>query len=229
MSAQLQVFVGITEELHDLLQLLFFLVGAGHILEGDLLVALRDAADPRLAEVGHLVADAAVGPAVHAGHQVHQQNEGHHRQHIGQQHLQPVGARGGGIVIGGDDALFVLLHHQIVQIVIEQGKIVDMAGGGGLILQRGGQPGVVDGKGLHLLLDEELAHLAVGNVVLTAHGAGQVHDHQQAQHQEDQGPEIHSSVHTAPPCLIRRMPCQLWLLPTLMTTKGRARMADAGI
>ena len=226
MRAQLQVLLRVAEELHDLLQFLFFLVRARHVLEGDLLVALGDAADTGLAKVGHLVADAARAAAVHAGHQVHQQDKGHDSQHIGQQHLQPVGARRGGIVILGDDALAVLLHHQIVQIVVEQRKVPDGAGNGGLILQRRRQAAVADGEGLHLLLHEILAHGAVGNVALTAHGAGQIHDHQQAQHQKDQGTKADSSTHARPPCPTRRMPCQLWSPPTLMTRKGLARMAE---
>ena len=134
--------------------------------------------------MSHLVADAACA-AVHAGHQVHQQDKGHYCQRIGQQELQPVGGAGG-IVIGGDDTLFILLHHQIVQVVEEQVKAVQLAGDGGLIRQRGRQPRVVDGEGLHLLVHEQLAHFAVGDVALPRHAAGQIHHHQQAQHQQDQ-------------------------------------------
>ena len=183
MGAQLQILFGVPQKFHDLLQFLFFLVSAGHIPEGDLFIALRNTVDPGLTKVGHLVADAACA-AVHAGHQVHQHDEGHGCQHIGKQHLQPVGGGSVGVVVGGDDPLGVLLHHQVVEIIVKEVEVTQLAGSSGLILQRGGQPGAVDGEGLHFLLYEQLPHLAIRDIALTGHAAGQIQHQQQADHKE---------------------------------------------
>ena len=180
MGAEGGVLIGVTEELHDLLQLLLLLVGAGHITEGDLLIALGERADAGLAEVGHLIVDTT---AAHAAHEVHQQNEGQNRQHIGQQQLQPVGGVVSVVVIGSDDACIVLLHHQVVEIIVEEIEAIEVADGGTFVLQRGGEGMFNDGETLHLFLHEQLTHLTVGDAVAAAHIAREGQQQHQRQHQ----------------------------------------------
>ena len=82
---------GISQELHDLLQLLLLLVRARDVAERSLFVTLAGRLDAGLAEAGHL----AVHPAARvAGHEVHQQDERQNRQHIRQQQL-PAGLSSG--------------------------------------------------------------------------------------------------------------------------------------
>ena len=186
MGTQLGVARGVAEELHNLLQFLLLLVGAGHVLEGDLLAVVGDVLDARLAEAGHLVVDTAPG-ATGAGDEVHQQDEGHGSQHIGQQGGQPVGASLRRVVVVGDDALFALAHHQVVEVIIKGIKALQLAADGGLVLQLGGQAAVGGGEGLHLFLGEILPHPAVADVVGPAHVAhhlGDEHHRQQDEYQQ---------------------------------------------
>ena len=83
MRAQLGIALGIAQKLDDLLQLLLLLIGTGHVLERDLLAVRGDILDTGLAEAGHFIVDGAAAQAAHTGDQVHQQDEGHGRQHIG--------------------------------------------------------------------------------------------------------------------------------------------------
>ena len=163
-GADLGVLVGIAEEIHHLLQLLLFLVGACHIVEGDLLVVRHTQHRSGLAKLVHGVA------AVHAAHDHgpgQQQHTPHHQQR-------------NDIVIGGIGARrdeIVALQHpggrllvkQRLQLLPEQLRIGQAAGDGGLAgiglpqLQGDGIP--LHDEGFHLLRPEECAQVAVGNGV----------------------------------------------------------------
>ena len=149
MRPQVQILLGLPEELHDLPQLLLLLVGPGHILKRDLFLSRRT--DLGLSKPGQLVLRPG-SAAGHAVHEIHQQNEAQKRQHIRQQQLQPVGGVVCVIVIGGDNATVILLLHQLVEILIEQVEVVQVGGNGAAPLQLGRDPGVADGELLHLLL-----------------------------------------------------------------------------
>ena len=105
------------------------------------------------------------------------------------------------VVIGLDDARLVLLHHQIVEILVKRLKAVQLAGGGGAVPQAGGEPLILDGEGLHLLLHEQRAQLAVRNVSGAAHVARQIpHEYHHKDHQQQAGrPESSSFQNLTPP------------------------------
>lgn len=111
-------------------------------------------------------------------------------QHIRQQELQPVGGVVGVIGIVPDDALVVLLLHQVVQIVVKHLKVIQVAADGAAVGQLGGEPGVADGELLHLFVQKQLPHLGIADGVLTAQARSQViHQTHGQQHQQD-GPQL---------------------------------------
>ena len=111
MGAQLQILVRLPEKLHDLLQLLFFLVGSGHIVKGDAVFAPAGHLHPGLTELGHLVLGGGISPG-HAPHKVNNQQQGDEAHHIGQQGGDPVGSVDEALLL--HDAAFHLLLHQAV-------------------------------------------------------------------------------------------------------------------
>ena len=164
-----QVLLGVLQELNDLLELLLFLIGAGHIVEGDLLVLVRQHPGPGGAEPGHLVRPhtAPLGPH----HQkVPHQAKDHRHQQEGQQLQQPVGADGLRVVVVEDDPVGILLLDQVVEVVVEQLEAVQLILDRRLVLPlapqvHGQRPAAVDGEALHLFLQEQLADLGVLHLV----------------------------------------------------------------
>ena len=207
-GAQLGVFAGVAQELDDLLQLLLLLVGAGHVLERDLLTVVGDILNARLAEARHLVVDRAASAGT--GDQVHQQDERHDRQHIGQQRGKPVGAVAGRVVVAGDDALVGLLHHQIVQVAVKCVKALQGAGGGAVVLQDGSEPIVRGGEASDLLLHEAAAHLAVADIPGAAQIARHLGDQHHRRDDQQNGDAAEASL-----CI------HLSLLPLLSRSSGR--------
>ena len=197
--AQRRVLLRIPQELDDLLQLLLLLIGARHILERDLLAARGQALGPRLAEARHLIVGRPAAGG-HPAHQVQQQDKAQHPQHIGQQHLHPVGGVVGVVVVCLNDTCLVLLHHQVVQVVVKRLKAVQLTGGGGAVPQAGRQPLAVDNEGLHLLRCEHGAHLAVRDIAGAPHIAGQIpHKNHHEDHQQQSRDAKSSSLQSFSP------------------------------
>ena len=235
MGPQIQIFLGVAEEGDNLLQLLLFLVSAGYVLEGDPLLPLGDGIDPGLAEAGHLVVHAAHA-AAHGPQQIDDEEEAQQTQHVGGQGLEIVGGMVGVVVIVGDDAGGLLLLHQVIEIVIKGGEIVQVADHLAAVGELGGKAGVTDGELLHLLVQKILAQRGVADALTGAHGADEIQRGAHHGHQQQYGAE--ADVFTVivyqkvPPTArflrnarenrlaqwARRMPCQLWLPPMLMVT-----------
>ena len=179
-GAQLQILVRIPQELHDLLQLLLFLVGAGHLVKGHPILAPSGHLHPRLAEFGHLVLRSRIAAAGHAPHKIDNEYKADDPQHIGQQRAHPVG--------GVDEILLLhkaalhLLLHQPVHIRVKRLHAADGAGNCGIILQLRRQLVAGDGEGLHLFLAEIAAHVAVGHGA--AAGAHVPHHRHNKHHQQ---------------------------------------------
>ena len=218
MRAQLGIALGIAQKLDDLLQLLLLLIGTGHVLERDLLAVRGDILDTGLAEAGHFIVDGAAAQAAHTGDQVHQQDEGHGRQHIGQQGTQPAVFAAGGVVIAGDDALFRLGHHQIVHVVIKRVEAVEGAADAGAVLQLRHQARVGGGEGLDLLRREIGAHIAVAHVAGTAEVAHHLGDEHHRQHNEQQHDAAETFSFHVSPSPFSADPADA--LPALVTAHG---------
>ena len=123
-GAQLGVLGGLAQEVHDLSQLFLFLVGPGHVVEGDGAARLGQGAGLGLAELaGGGAAPAALGPA----QEQEIPQDGHHGQHHhpGQDGAHP-GRRGAvGVVIAAEDAALILFDNEIIEVVVKQLEVVN--------------------------------------------------------------------------------------------------------
>ncbi len=191
MGAQVPELLRRAQEGNDLLQLLLLLVRAGHVAEGNLLVAGGQALDMGLPEPGHFVA--ARPGAGHAADKVQQQHEPQDRQHVGQQGLQHVGAAGV-IVVVGDDARRLLLHHQVVHVLVEHVEIVQAAGGGGAVPQLGGEAVVDNGELRNLLLLKQLPHFGVRDAAASPQGGDQIKGPDREQHKKQDAADADASL-----------------------------------
>ena len=179
MCAQLQILIRVPQELHDLLQLLLFLVGAGHLVKGHPILAPAGHLHPGLAEFSHFVLGCSA--AVHAAHKPHDQQKAQYPHDIRQQCRHPVGGMNKILLLHG--AALHLLLNQAVHVTVKALHAADGAGGQGAVLQLGLEHIAGDSEGLHLLLPEIAAHIAVCN------GAGAVHapcQYKHAHHQQQQ-------------------------------------------
>ena len=166
---QRQVLLGVLQELHDLPELLLLLIGAGHVVESDLFVLVRQHPGPGGAEFGHLVRSHAtsLGP----NHQeVPHQPQDHRRQQEGQQLQQPVGAHRLRVIIVLDDTLRILLLNQVIEVVIKQLEAVQLIPHGLAAVHRlpqlqGQCAAAVNGQPRHFFLQEQLADLGVFQLV----------------------------------------------------------------
>ena len=113
---QVQVLLGLPEEADDLRQLLLLLVGAGHIVEGDLLVLLRAEADAGLAELHALVHAAPLGPG---HHELPEQEQRGDQQPVEQDAAPPGRLIGRVQIVVQDDAVPVLLVDDVPQVLVK--------------------------------------------------------------------------------------------------------------
>ena len=157
--AQIVVLLRIAQEVHDLLQLLLFLLCAGHVAEGDRVILVIGGGGVGLAEVGHGVL-AASGVLA----QEHKVDHGHDhdaRQQTGPPGGDPAGRRVRLVAVIGDDAAGPLLLDQLAQILPEEGHIGDLASVLAAVGQVERDGVVLHREALHLLLLEQLDHLTV--------------------------------------------------------------------
>ena len=124
-GAHVGIGLRVLEEVHDLCQLFLFLVTAGNIREGLLILVFAAQAGAGLAEAGH-----AAGPcAVHPVHHHIPEDEGDDKdQQVGNKAEPPGNTAAGLILIGLDDALLALLPDQIMKILIKHREIVELIG-----------------------------------------------------------------------------------------------------
>ena len=172
--------LGVPEKLHDLLQLLLLLVGARHIVEGDLLALVGQGAGAGVAEaVGTGAAATAAGGALtqeeHVGKPRHHQDN----QQVGQILIPPGALHAHGIVIVLNDSLGALLVDELMQVVVKDIEIGQLIGDGGgvvaLSTYRHGEHVVLYGEVFDLLLLKQGANLAVGGIVGPVHLLQGVH------------------------------------------------------
>ena len=107
------------------------------------------------------------------------------------------------VVLGNHDAEQDLTRAEIGRIVTSYAGALNTlgAGGGGAVPLAGGEPRILVGDGLHLLLHEQRAQLAVRNVSGAAHVARQIpHEYHHKDHQQQAGrPESSSFQNLTPP------------------------------
>ena len=190
-GTQSGVFVRGTEEVHNLLQLFLFLVGTGHIVEGDLFVVRHPQHCPGLTELGH-----GIAAAVHPAHQ-----EGPKQQQYAARHQQGQDKIIGGVALvchkvidlqnpGGHLLIEELLHFRP-----EPCRVCKAGGDGGFAVV-----GSAEDQGDvvpfhqelgHLLPPEQLHQIGVGDGVgFLAEFAQGPAEHQQQNHQVDQRYDI---------------------------------------
>ena len=192
---QLQKPLGVPEELHNLLELPLLLLGAGHVLKGDLLLLVGAGAGAGAAEAGGAVHTAAAssapaGPGLAQEHEVPQQAE-HHQDDDPRDKAHPVGRHPTlGIVVVGDDPLPLLFHNEVVKVLVEPVRVADLIGEHTLaalgLLQVQGHGIVLQGDPAHHLLLQQLAHLGIGDLLLIPHPAPEGEDGHQQNHGDEQ-------------------------------------------
>ena len=124
-GAQIDVFLRIFHELHDLLEFFLFLVRTGHIVKGNLPVLLAESPHLRGAELGHPIRPhATLRPH---GHEVPHDAEQQRHHQVGQNDLQPVGGVRRRIAVRCDDPGGFLLLYQIVEITVKERIVMDPA------------------------------------------------------------------------------------------------------
>ena len=182
-------FLGVFQDLHDLLELLLLLVSSGHVLEGDFLVLVGKAPGLGGGEAGHAVASHA--SLVLHGDEVPEAPDAKHRQEGGQQELRPVGGVVLPEVIVLDNAPGLLVQDGISHVVPEGGKVIELIAHNirdhsavRPLLELQNEGIILDGDGLHPLLGDELADIFVAQVL-----PGGVHLPDPAQREQEQGDE----------------------------------------
>ena len=204
-GAQIHVLLGVFEEIHDLLELVLFLVRPGYVREGDLVFAGVHHGGPGFAEVHHLPAAARL--------LAHDIPPHHHQQHngdqVGDQFQIPGGHHRGkvfdfkaqipdrqGIRV---HALFLGQHgeHGIVKIRADGGfKIIGprriIGQGNAAVLQPPHQGRAPDGDPVDFLVFDALEQFGILDAsVFGGHTAGQKHD------QKDERGDHHQVSHQA--------------------------------
>ena len=185
------IFLRVLQEAHDFPQFLLLLVGPCHILKRDFLIPLGEGPGAGHAEPGHPV---RATHAAHTGTPAHQEVPHHADQRCGQnpgqEDFQPVDGVVLVVVIVGDDAPVVLVLDQLVQVVVEQVKVVQLIADDIAALLRLFQPQnqhvVLHGKGLHLLLQEQIPNLGVLRLGPLAAQLPKPAQAQQARHSQKQ-------------------------------------------
>ena len=168
--AKLAVFLRITEEINDLLQLLLFLLRACDIVKGDLFVAAAEA-DIDLTEF-RCASPAVIG----AQHQEVKHEERQYHEHYAQKRRQiPRDLRVGHIIVLLQDARALLLADQFAEVLperlgIRQLVLDDLIAVRIGLIQRKPQDAVLQHKGLDLLIGKQLAHLGVADLRRIAPG-----------------------------------------------------------
>ena len=160
LCAETVVAGGIAEEFNDLLELGLFLLCAGNVGKGDLLVGLADL------RVG--AAEFHGGRA--AAHPIHQEHHHEDEDRPDDQHRQQARQKGGALRDGQDVILLdgsglELLGDRIAQILVEQVEIRQLVGDQSLpvefLAELHGQLAAVNGKGFHLSVVEQLDHVRI--------------------------------------------------------------------
>ena len=165
-GADLGEFLGIFQEIHNLLQFFLFLVRPGNIRKGDLFPVRHAQNGAGLAEIiqGVIV----VGPAHHKAPDK-QQHQPHNQQ--GQDQVIGGHALSGSEMKGFQHAGIVLLHKQVVHFRAESVGIRQRRRDRGLpgvgLVQVHGDHIVIHHKGLDLLVLEQLQHFGIGYLILT--------------------------------------------------------------
>ena len=161
-GAHLGIFLGILQEVNDLSQFGLLLVAACHIGKGDLFLFLAAETGARLAELCNAACAACAAlRAVHNEHPYH--NEAHEEQNIGQESRKPGGLRLGRIIILADYAGLFLFDHELAQFIIKYADTAHFAGHDGLVLELCNNCAALGLKGVHLLGNEKLAKLTIGD------------------------------------------------------------------
>ena len=158
-------FVGISQEVHNFLQLLLLFVGAGYIVKSNLLAVGNTQNGPGFAEVVQRVV-VVVHPAHHQGPD-EQQDQSCNDQRQNQIKGRP-GFRSNDVV-GFQNTGVGLLPERLCHFGQETLRITQGGGYGGLtvvgIVQLHGDLISADQEALHLLLLEQLGHAGIGDAV----------------------------------------------------------------
>ena len=186
-GAQGGELLGVPEELHNLLQLLFLLVRPGHVVKGDLFPLVGQGAGAGVAESGRAGrAPPAAGRTPLAHHQIPEQAQHRRRHHIGDEVEPPGALHPRGIVVAFENAAFQLLIDQLPHVVVKEVGVGHPIGEADrfapvLAPEREGEGAVLQREVFHLLLEEKGAYLAVGGGIPPVHlleaGEGE-EDHQ---------------------------------------------------
>ena len=115
-GAQINEPLGVFQELDDLLQLGFFLVGTGHIIKGHLFAVLLQRAGAGLAEACGVVSASAATAALAQDQEVPQQTKDQQNDHIGREGKPPGSRPAQRIIVILDDTRLVLLVDLLVHI-----------------------------------------------------------------------------------------------------------------
>ena len=181
-GAQLQKFLGSLQKLHHFLQVTFFLIGPGHILESHLLVFAVDHLSPGFAEVhGGFSATVLL---IH--HIIPEQAEEDDNDQIGQKGRPP---RHGHLFrkVLGQRSRRSLLTDGFTQIIIEDLQRGDLISELRAIPHGHGQFVLIDDKAGHILVFKSLGHIGIGQLSLLtglhqkANGSDEHHQQQQIQ------------------------------------------------
>ena len=121
-GAHIRIGLRVLQKVDDFGQLFFFLVTAGHIGKGLLVLLLAAEAGPRLAEACHTAGAAA--HAVH--HDIPQRHRAAHQDQIGDDARPPGNDKAFVIVVFLEDAALVLLLDQVAEVVIENVEAVEV-------------------------------------------------------------------------------------------------------
>ena len=181
--ADLHELLRVLEELDDLLQLRFFLVRAGHVVERDLaLVVLREPC-ARLAELHRT--RAAAGLLVH--HKIPERDEQHDQDHI-RQEVRPPRNRSGDIIHLRQCPIFHLLvdgHAELAppNINVAANVVADDAAA---VAQVHGQRAAFQRELVDLTLIKVVEHIRVGDLLGLLRLADHIADARQQEHQYDQ-------------------------------------------
>ena len=148
-----RVLLGIAHKVHNLPQLLLFLVGSGHVVKGHPDALVGECFGPGVAKAGGAPASAAGSAALALVGHIPEARHSGNQQQIGQ-----IGKPGGlnparVVVVGGNHSPGSLLVNHLVQIIVKHPKIRQVVADGVL-----GIPFSPDGHGEHIVLHPELGH-----------------------------------------------------------------------